>query len=154
MSGFLFWREIGCGFTYYLSTSEYHKVVVLCWFFLFWQEIVFSVSYIWYLLYSGLHPKQGYRSPGTKKTYVECTKYVHRHTPAKASSRQPQTTNKRTMAEASGFLLPWHLIHFLAKSHVWDGEIHWEHLIQPPIDVKPTVQYSCAVVSVFGTGGK
>jgi hypothetical protein len=52
--------------------------------------------------YSGLHPKQGYCSPGTKKTYVECTKYVHRHSPAKASSRQPQTTNKRTMAKASG----------------------------------------------------
>jgi hypothetical protein len=71
--------------------------------FSFWREIVFCVSYIWYLLYSGLHPKQGYRSPGTKKTYVECTKYVHRHNPAKASSCQPQTTNKRTMAEASGF---------------------------------------------------
>ncbi len=25
-----FWREIGCGFTYYLCTFEYHKVVVLC----------------------------------------------------------------------------------------------------------------------------
>ncbi len=35
--------------------------------FSFWQEIVFGVSYIWYLLYSGPHPKQGYRSPGTKK---------------------------------------------------------------------------------------
>ncbi len=35
--------------------------------FLFWREIVFGVSYIWYLLHSGLHPKQGYRSPGTKK---------------------------------------------------------------------------------------
>ena len=29
--------------------------------------------------------------------------YVRRHTPATASSRQPQTTNKRTMAVASGF---------------------------------------------------
>ncbi len=38
-----------------------------------------------------------------KITYVECTQYVHWHTPATASSRQPQTTNKRTMAEASGF---------------------------------------------------
>ena len=38
-----------------------------------------------------------------KKTYVECTEYVRRHTPATASSRQPQTTNKRTMAVASGF---------------------------------------------------
>jgi hypothetical protein len=38
-----------------------------------------------------------------KKTYVECTKYVRRNTPATASSRQPQTTNKRTMAVASGF---------------------------------------------------
>jgi hypothetical protein len=37
------------------------------------------------------------------KTYVECTKYVRRNTPATASSRQPQTTNKRTMAVASGF---------------------------------------------------
>ena len=37
------------------------------------------------------------------KTYVECTKYVRRNTPAMASSRQPQTTNKRTMAVASGF---------------------------------------------------
>ncbi len=27
---FLFWQEIGCGFTYYLCTLEYHKVVVLC----------------------------------------------------------------------------------------------------------------------------
>ncbi len=35
----------------YLGVS-YHKVVVLCWFFLFWQEIVFGVSYIWYLLYT------------------------------------------------------------------------------------------------------
>jgi hypothetical protein len=39
----------------------------------------------------------------TKKTYVECTKYVRRNTPATASSRQPQTTNKRTMAVASRF---------------------------------------------------
>jgi len=38
-----------------------------------------------------------------KKTYVECTKYVRRNTPATASSRQPQTTNKKTMAVASGF---------------------------------------------------
>ena len=38
-----------------------------------------------------------------KKTYVECTEYVRRHTPATASSRQPQTTNKRTMAISSGF---------------------------------------------------
>ncbi len=38
-----------------------------------------------------------------KKTYVECTEYVRRHTPATASFRQPQTTNKRTMAVASGF---------------------------------------------------
>ncbi len=34
--------------------------------FSFWREIVFGVSYVWYLLYSGLHPKQGYRRPGTK----------------------------------------------------------------------------------------
>ncbi len=27
---FLFWREIGCGFTCYLCTQEYNKVVVLC----------------------------------------------------------------------------------------------------------------------------
>ncbi len=27
---FWFWREKGCGFTYYLCTLEYHKVVVLC----------------------------------------------------------------------------------------------------------------------------
>jgi hypothetical protein len=53
--------------------------------------------------YSGLHPKQGYHSPGTKKTYVVCIKYVHRHTLAMASSCQPRTTNKRTMAIASGF---------------------------------------------------
>ena len=33
-----------------------------------------------------------------KKTYVECTKYVRWNTPATASSRQPQTTNKRIMA--------------------------------------------------------
>jgi hypothetical protein len=39
----------------------------------------------------------------TKKMHVECTKYVRRHTPATASSRQPQTTYKRTMAVASGF---------------------------------------------------
>ncbi len=38
-----------------------------------------------------------------KKTYVECTEYVRRHTPATASSRQTQTTNKRTMAVSSGF---------------------------------------------------
>jgi hypothetical protein len=38
-----------------------------------------------------------------KKTYVECTEYVRRHTPATASSRQPQTTNKRTMAISSEF---------------------------------------------------
>jgi hypothetical protein len=38
-----------------------------------------------------------------KKTYVECTEYVRRHTPATTSSRQPQTTNKRTMAVSSGF---------------------------------------------------
>ncbi len=38
-----------------------------------------------------------------KKTYVECTKYVHRNTPATASSHQPQITNKRTMAVFSGF---------------------------------------------------
>jgi len=38
-----------------------------------------------------------------KKTYVECTKDVRRNTPDTASSRQPQTTNKRTMAVASGF---------------------------------------------------
>jgi len=38
-----------------------------------------------------------------KKTYVECTKYIRSNTPATASSRQPQTTNKRTMAVASGF---------------------------------------------------
>ncbi len=109
---FLFLREIGCGFTYYLCTLEYHKVVVLYQFFSFWREIVFGVSYIWYLLYSGLHPKQGYGSPGTKKKYVECTKYVRRHTPAKASSRQPQTTNKRTMAEASGYC--YHDISFIS----------------------------------------
>jgi hypothetical protein len=36
--------------------------------FSFWREIVFGVFYIWYLLYSGLHPKQGYHSPGTKKS--------------------------------------------------------------------------------------
>ncbi len=34
---------------------------------------------------------------GPKKTYVECTKYVRRNTPATASSRQPQTTNNRTI---------------------------------------------------------
>ena len=49
---FLFWREIGCGFTYYLCTLEYHKVVGLCQFFSFQWEIVFGVWYIWYLLYS------------------------------------------------------------------------------------------------------
>ncbi len=27
---FLFWWEIGFGFTYYICTLEYHKVVVLC----------------------------------------------------------------------------------------------------------------------------
>ncbi len=87
--------------------------------FLFWQEIVFGVSYIWYLLYSGLCPKQGYPSPGTKKTYVECTKYVCRHTPTKASSRQPQTTNKRTMAEASGFC--YHDISFISwPNHMFE----------------------------------
>jgi hypothetical protein len=87
--------------------------------FLFWREIVFGVSYIWYLLYSGLHPKQGYRSPGTKKTYVECTKYVCRHTPAKASSCQPQTTNKRTMAKASKFC--YHDISFISwPNHMFE----------------------------------
>ncbi len=35
----------------YLGVS-YHKVVVLCQFFWFWREIVFGVSYIWYLLYT------------------------------------------------------------------------------------------------------
>jgi hypothetical protein len=42
-----------------------------------------------------------FRSPGryiTKKTYVECTEYVRRHTPATASSRQPQTTNTVKLA--------------------------------------------------------
>ncbi len=47
-----------------------------------------------------------------KKTYVECTKYIRGHTPATASSRQPQTTNKRTMAEASGFC--YHDISFIS----------------------------------------
>ncbi len=27
---FMFWWEIDCGFTYYLCTLEYHKVVVFC----------------------------------------------------------------------------------------------------------------------------
>jgi hypothetical protein len=53
-----------------------------------------------------------YHSPGTKKTYVECTKYVRRHTPATASSRQPHTTNKRTMAKASRFC--YHDISFIS----------------------------------------
>jgi hypothetical protein len=45
-----------------------------------------------------------------KKMYVECT--IRRHTPTKASSRQPQNTNKRTMAEASGFC--YHDISFIS----------------------------------------
>ncbi len=51
-----------------------------------------------------------------KKTYVECTKYVRRHTPATASSRQPQTTNKRTMAEASRFC--YHDISFISWPNI------------------------------------
>jgi hypothetical protein len=51
-----------------------------------------------------------------KKTYVECTKYVRRHTPAMASSRQPQTTNKRTMAEASGCC--YHDISFISWPNI------------------------------------
>ncbi len=71
------------------------------------------------MMYSGLHPKQGYRSPGTKKMYVECTKYVRRHTPTKASYRQPQTTNKRTMAEASKFC--YHDISFISwPNHMFE----------------------------------
>jgi hypothetical protein len=66
----------------------------------FWY---YDIKFISWPNYSGLHPKQGYRSPGTKKKHVECTEYVRRHTPATASSRQPQTTNKRTMAVSSGF---------------------------------------------------
>jgi hypothetical protein len=71
---------------------------------------IFGPSYSFWLLptYSGLHDKNGYRSPGTKKTYVECTKYVRRNTPDTASSRQPQTTNKRTTAVASGFCGFWY----------------------------------------------
>ena len=47
--------------------------------------------------YSGLHPKQGYRSTGRKKNVCRmyCTEYARRHTPATASSRQPQTTQTR-----------------------------------------------------------
>ncbi len=35
----------------YLGVSC-HKVVLLCLFFWFWQEIVFGVLYIWYVLYT------------------------------------------------------------------------------------------------------
>jgi hypothetical protein len=38
--------------TTYVLRNTYHKVVVLYWFFWFWREIVFGVSYIWYLLYN------------------------------------------------------------------------------------------------------
>ena len=55
------------------------------------------------LIYSWLYDFSPYVALVTKKTYVECTEYVRRHTPATASSRQPQTTNKRTMAVSSGF---------------------------------------------------
>ncbi len=51
-----------------------------------------------------------------KKTYVERTKYVRKHTPATASSRQPQTTNKRTMAEARGFC--YHDISFISWPNI------------------------------------
>ncbi len=70
----------------------------------------------------------------TKKTHVEFTKYVHRHTPAMASSRQPQTTNKRTMAVASGFDTTISY-YFLAESLIWDWEIHCEHLLRAPIEL-------------------
>ncbi len=87
--------------------------------FLFWQEIVFGVLCIWYLLYSRLHPKQGYCSPGTKKNVCRMYQDVRRHTPTKASSRQPQTTNKRTMAEASRFC--YHDISFISwPNHMFE----------------------------------
>ncbi len=51
---FLFWREIGCGFTYYLCTQEYCTIKLWCCvsFFGSGRELVFGVLYIWYLLYT------------------------------------------------------------------------------------------------------
>jgi hypothetical protein len=113
-----------------------------------------------------------------KKMYVECTKYVRRHTPAKASSRQPETTNKRTMAKASRFcyldisFISWPNHMFEMRKSI--GSICSGH----PLTSSPLynivvrlcqflvlagnrfwfyiiiVQYNCGVVLVFGPGGK
>ena len=53
--------------------------------------------------YSWLYDFSIYRSPGNQKNVCRMYQVVRRNTPATASSRQPQTTNKRTMAVASGF---------------------------------------------------
>jgi hypothetical protein len=49
-------------------------------------------------LYSGLYDFSIYRSPGNQKNVCRMYQVVRRNTPATASSRQPQTTNKRAMA--------------------------------------------------------
>jgi hypothetical protein len=54
-------------------------------------------------IYSGLYDFSVYRSPGNQKNVRIMYQVVRRNTPDTASSCQPQTTNKRTMAVASGF---------------------------------------------------
>jgi hypothetical protein len=53
--------------------------------------------------YSWVYNFSNFQSPGNQKNVCRMYQVVRRNTPATASSRQPQTTNKRTMAVASRF---------------------------------------------------
>jgi hypothetical protein len=83
-------------------------------------------------MYSWVYNFSVFCSPGNQKNV--CRMYqVHRHTPVMASSRQPQTINKRTMAVASGFDTTISNSFLGQISYLRRGnQIHCKHLLRPP----------------------
>ena len=84
--------------------------------------------------YSGLHPKQGYRSPGSKQNV--CRMCQVRTLANSCHDLLPPTTNHKqeNHGHIKLILVLRYLIHFLAKSLIWDGKIHCKHLFRSPIE--------------------
>jgi hypothetical protein len=95
--------------------------------------------------YSGLHPKQGYRSPGNQKNV--CRMYRVRTSAHSRHGLLPPTTNRKqeNHGRIKQILVLRYLIHFLAKSLIWDGEIHCEHLLRAPNELFLHRQHGVAV---------
>jgi hypothetical protein len=69
----------------------------------FWFRVKPTVEFCSPKKYSWVYNFSDFRSPGNQKNVCRMYQVIRRNTPATAVSRQPQTTNKRTMAVASGF---------------------------------------------------